>query len=87
MNINYKFKKNFTCILREYKRKTYDELLKYEYPITDLVTIEKDTLSIEIVLLEKYRYHLLLGLDVTLLGSKKICCKNSIRRTFAVYNK
>ena len=70
-----------------YRRKTYNELLKHEYPITDLVTIEKDTLSIEIILLEKYRDHLLLGLDVTLLGSKKICCKNSIRRTFTVYNK
>lgn len=87
MNINYKFKKHFIYILREYKRKTYNELLKHEYPITDLVTIEKDTLSIEIILLEKYRDHLLLGLDVTLLGSKKICCKNSIRRTFTVYNK
>ena len=77
MNINYKFKKHYIYILREYKRKTYNELLKHEYPITDLVTIEKDTLSIEIILLEKYRDHLLLGLDVTLLGSKKICCKNS----------
>ena len=33
-------------ILREYKRKTYNELLKHEYPITDLVTIEKDTLDV-----------------------------------------
>ena len=64
MNINYKFKKNFIYILREYKRKTYNELLKHEYPITDLVTIEKDTLSIEIILLEKYRDHLLLGLSL-----------------------
>lgn len=52
MNINYKFKKHFIYILREYKRKIYNELLKHEYPITDLVTIEKDTLSIEIILLE-----------------------------------
>lgn len=51
MNINYKFK-SIIYILREYKRKTYNELLKHEYPITDLVTIEKDTLSIEIILLE-----------------------------------
>ena len=26
MNINYKFKKHFIYILREYKRKTYNEL-------------------------------------------------------------
>ena len=40
-------KTGFAQRLREYKRKTYNELLKHEYPITDLVTIEKDTLSIE----------------------------------------
>lgn len=85
MSINYKFKRHFICILRKYKKKTYDELLTCEYPITDLVTIEGDTLNIEIMLLEKHTDYLLLGLDVTLLGTKKIFCRNSIGRTFAVY--
>lgn len=86
MNIDYKLKKYFLKILREYKKKTYDELLRCEYPITDIVVIGQDTLSVEVILFEKYEDHLLLGLDVTLLGSKKLCCKNSIRRTFTIYN-
>ena len=86
MDIDYRLKKYFLNILKEYKKKKYNELLRYDYPITDIVTIGQDMLSIEVILFEKYEDHLLLGLDVTLLGSKKICCKNSIRRTFTIYN-
>lgn len=85
MSFDYKSKRHFIYILRKYKRKTYDELLTSEYPITDLVTIEGETLNIEIILFEKHRDYLLLGLDVDFLESKKIFCGKSIGRTFAVY--
>lgn len=85
MSTNYKFKRNFVYILKKYKRKSYNELLTCEYPITDLMTIEGNTLNIEIILLEKHENYLLLGLDVNLLETKNIFCGNSIGRTFAVY--
>ncbi|WP_297408336.1 hypothetical protein [uncultured Akkermansia sp.] len=49
------------------------------------MTIEGNTLNIEIILLEKHENYLLLGLDVNLLETKNIFCGNSIGRTFAVY--
>ena len=42
MNINYKFKKHYIYILREYKRKTYNELLKHEYSLLVTNGIEQE---------------------------------------------
>lgn len=88
-NKSYIFKKYFIKILKKYKKKTYEDFLGYEYPITEIVQYGKNIFNVEIVLFEKYPDYLLLGLEVILLEPKKIslCGRNSIRRTFAIYDK
>lgn len=87
-NKSYRFKKYFLKILNEYKKKTYQDFLKEEYPITEVIKMEETIFTTEIVLLEKHRDHLLLVLDISLLepSNKFSCCGNSIGRTFIIRN-
>lgn len=87
-NKSYRFKKYFLKILNEYKKKTYQDFLKEEYPITEVIKMEETIFTTEIVLLEKHRDHLLLVLDISLLepSNKFSCCGNLIGRTFIIRN-
>lgn len=87
MTFSYQFKRHFLRILKEYKGKSYQDYLTQEYPITDLVRTEDDLLDVEVILFEKHRDVLLLGLEVTPRSAHRFICGRSIRRTFAVHRR
>lgn len=85
MHVKYKYKKQLVFVLRMYKKISYDEYVKKQYPITDLITVYGEELDVEIVLLEETSDSLLLHLVVTWPERKITCCSNFLQALFEVH--
>ncbi len=83
--MNFKYKKKLVFVLRMYKKISYDEYAKKQYPITDLITVNGEELDVEIVLLEKTNDTLLLHLVVTWPERRITCCSNYLQALFEVH--